>query len=128
MLIASSVGAVILRAGAAWVERKDVKYGAAYVTMLLCGIATLILRLLLRPAVGAAFHLDPEIAARVAIAPIVLLAFLIQAGFICARHEIRFRRACLVCLVMLVLSVALALTVAVLAYLIRWAYRRAGVI
>ncbi|MGO9467479.1 MAG: hypothetical protein ACLQIB_40935 [Isosphaeraceae bacterium] len=128
VLIASLVGAVILRAGAAWVEQKDVKYSDAYVTMLLCGIATLMLRVVLRPAVGATFHVDMEVASRVAIVPTILLAFLIQAGLIGARHEIRFRRACLVCLVMLVLSAALALTIAGVAYLIRWGYRRLGVL
>jgi len=128
MLITSLIGAVILRAGAAWVEQKDVKYADAYVTMLLGGIATLILGVALRPAVGAALHLDLETASRVAFLPTFLLAFLIQAGLIRARLGISFRRACLVCVVMLAVAAALALSVAVLAFLITWGYRRVGVL
>jgi hypothetical protein len=128
ILTASLIGAVILRAAAAWVERKDVKFADAYATMLLCGIATLILRAALGLSLGGALRLDSEIALRVASVPTSPLSFLIHAGLIGLRHDIRFRRACLVCLVMLAVSAAMALSVAVVAYLIERAYRRAGVL
>jgi hypothetical protein len=128
VLVGSLIGAVILRAGAAWVARKDVPYGEAYGTMVLCGIAGLILGVVLIPAIVAVLPLDWEVDPRIGSLSAFPLAFLIDAGIIGVRHEIPFRRAILVCLVMLVIAVALALIVAGIAYLIRWGYRRTGVV
>jgi len=127
-LILSFISAVILRAGAEWVERIDVRYTDAYATMLLCGIATLVLGVALREALGTALELDSEQALRFALVLTTLLAFPIHSGIIGARLGIPFRRACLVFLVMLLVSAALALCVTALAYLIIWGYRRAGVL
>ena len=128
VFIGSFVWAVILRAGAEWVEHKDVKYADAYATMLLFGIASLILGVALLPTVVAWLPVDTEFDPRIAYLSTVPLAFLILAGLVSLRHQIPFRRAILVCLVMLALGVALALTVAAIAYLIRLGYRRIGVI
>jgi hypothetical protein len=128
ILLGSLIAAVILRAGAAWVQRKDIPYGEAYGTMVLCGIAGLIVGVVLIPAVVAVLPLDWEFAARVVPLCAYPLAFFIDAGIIGARHEIPFRRAILVCLVMLAVAAALVLIVAGVAYLIRWGYRRAGVV
>jgi hypothetical protein len=128
IVIGSFIGAVILRAGAAWVERKDVKYADAYATILLGGIATLILVVALRPRFDAALHWDSEMASRVTVVAVFLLTFPLYAGLIGGRHGISFRRACLVYVVMLAVSVVLVLSVVGLAFLIMWAYRRAGVL
>jgi hypothetical protein len=128
VLLGSFVWSVILRAGAAWVERIDVKFSDAYATMLLCGIVGVILGVVVIPVVSAALWPDSEMAVQVAYLSALPLLFLIDAGIIAARHAIRFGRAILVCLVMLAVSAALALTVAGIAYLMRWGYQRMGVL
>jgi hypothetical protein len=97
VMIGSLIGAVILRAGAAWVERKDVRYADAYATMLLCGLASLVLSVVVRSTIGAAAQLDigavlllhPEIASGVHSVAAFVVAFLIHAGSLVRGMECR---------------------------------------
>ena len=60
VLIANLVAAVILRAGAEWAEHKDIEYADAYATMLLCGLTSLVLVVVLGPAVNWAPLVDSD--------------------------------------------------------------------
>jgi hypothetical protein len=99
MAIGSLIAAVILRAVVKWVEGETVEYGTAYVTMLLIGIATTLLRF--STTIGVALGTQSLDAVRMASFGIIPVAILIQVGIISKMLEIEFGRAFLVVLAML---------------------------
>jgi hypothetical protein len=106
--------AVLLRAGSKWVAGLDVPFGSAYVTALLCGLANLGVIKLLEHMVGLALSApsDSELTRTVANAVSIPVGLLVQAGIISARQRVRFGRAILISLVMLLIAAVIAAVVA----------------
>ena len=114
--VMSLVGAVILRAAAKWVEKLDVPFGNAYVTMLLAAIVNGLLGFVIGLAVGAGTQSREAVnAASLLMWPI---GFCIQSGFVSSRIQIPFGRACLVSLTMMGIGLAIGLIAVVPALLI----------
>lgn len=97
LAIGCLIGAVFLRAAAQWVVSLDVPFGEAYVTVFISWLI----------GMGVGFLLQLIV---VAIPAVQFLSFpiglLVQAGVICWRLSVTFGKALLICLVMMVLSIA----------------------
>ena len=110
-VIGSLIGAIMLRAAAWWVEKMDVSFGDACVTVILAGITISILGFVVGLAVGAGMRSYGTVStASLLMYP---MGFLILSGFVSARIQIPFGRACLVSLIMLGAFLAIYLIVTV---------------
>lgn len=115
-LIGSLIGAVILRAAAKWVQKLDVNFGNAYVTVLLSSIASMVLVAIVGVCVRAATgSMDSVNAVSLLMTPI---GFLIQAGIISSRLRIPLGRGVLVSLAMIGVAIGIAMIVGVLVFII----------
>ena len=112
----SLIGAVILRAAAKWVQKLDVGFGNAYVTVLLSVIANLVLGAIIGFSVGAATQsMDAVNAVSLLMMPV---GFLIQSGIISSRLQIRFGRGCLVSLAMIGVAIGIFVVVGIVVFII----------
>ena len=109
--VGSLVGAIVLRAAAQWLEKLDVPFGNALLTMLLVNIANSVVGLTFAFAFGTAARSNEVAhAARAAIWP---ACFLIQSAIIGRRIELPMGRACLVSFVMVLISIGIGLAIVV---------------
>jgi hypothetical protein len=108
-LIGSLPGAIILRVAAKWVQKMEVPFGNAYITILLANIVIFMVGLTVRTG------MQSQEAANTTSLSIFMLpvSFLIQSAFVNARIKIPFGRACLVSLAMIGIGLAIILIVAV---------------
>jgi hypothetical protein len=104
-VIGSLIAAIVLRAAAKWVEKREVPYGQAYVTVLLPSLISGVLVLIVSYFGGSATLVLP-------------VGFLILSGFISSRLEIPFGSACLVALAMVAIGIGIALIVVIGSHLI----------
>ena len=112
----SLIGAVILRAAAKWVQKLEVGFGNAYVTVLLSAIANLVLGAIVGFGVGAATQsMDAVNAVSLLMMPV---GFLIQSGIISSRLQIPFGRGCLVSLAMIGVAIGIFLVVGIVVFII----------
>ena len=97
-MIASFIGALILKVAVKLVQKLRIAYWDAYLTVFLAGIVNIFMGLAAGLSMG---RVVLSITVLCVIIPVMLSAqFLIQAGFISLRANIPFGRACLVTLVM----------------------------
>lgn len=98
-MIASLIGAILLRADAKWVQKIDVPFSNAYVTSPLAGIVNVIIGFLVGfVARAGTWSQEAVIVASLLMWPV---GFLIQSVFVSSRIRIPFGRACLVSLAMI---------------------------
>ena len=97
-MIASFIGALILKGTVKWVQKLSIGYWDAYRTVFLAGIVNIFMGLAAGLSLGKVVL---SITVLCVIIPVTLSAqFLVQAGFVSSRIKIPFGRACLVTLVM----------------------------
>lgn len=109
--IGSLMVAIVLRAAAKWVQKLDVPYGQAYVTVLLPSLINVVLGSIVGYVVGSATQsMDAVNVASLLRLPV---GFLIASGFISSRLEIPFGRACLISLAMTAIGIGIVLVVAI---------------
>jgi hypothetical protein len=111
VVIGSLIAAIVLRAAAKWVQKMEVPYGQAYVTVLLANLINVVLGSILGYAVGSATQSMEAV--NVASLLMLPVGFLILSGFISSRLQIAFGRACLVSLAMAAIGIGIALIVAI---------------
>lgn len=115
MVLAAAVGslisAIVLRLAVRWVEKREIDYGTAYVTMLIGSLIQVGLGFVVGLVVGGATK--SQDAVNVASLVMYPVGFLIQSGIISSRIDLRFGRACLVSLAMMAIGIAIALAVAI---------------
>ncbi len=116
IVVGSLVAAIVFRAAMKWIEKREVPFGQAYMTMLLSGLATGILGFFLGllVALGTGSH-DAVQAAGVLMLP---GGFLLQSELISLRHRLSFGRACLVSLGMAAIGILILLVLVLPALLV----------
>jgi len=101
----SLIGTVFLRAAFAWLEKRHVRFGYAYVTVFGATLANILLGNILGFLVASATHSMTAVNfAALAFFPV---NFIIFAAFIRTRHAVPFGRACLLSLITLALSLVI---------------------
>jgi uncharacterized protein YacL len=110
-VIGSLITAIVLRAAAKWVQKIEVPYGQAYVTVLFPNLINVVLGSIVGYAVGSATQSMEAV--NVTALLMIPVGFLIQSGFISSRLEIPFNRACLVVLTMAAIGIAIGIIVAI---------------
>ena len=111
LVVASLVGAIVLRVAAKWVEGLAVPFWQAYVTVFLAGIGVVVIDVVLAVVVGVVA--GPVLGPALLVILLLPAGFLIQSWTINLRLGIRFGRAALVTLVMLGIQVILVLILVV---------------
>jgi hypothetical protein len=118
-VIGCLIGTIILRAAAQWVQKMDVPFRIAFVTILVSGIVNILMGI---NCIGAVIFnsgsgpqtQDIETLARILIWPV---GFLIQSGFVYLFLKIPFGRACLISLSMIGIGLGIFL-IAVLPFIL----------
>jgi hypothetical protein len=122
--IGSLVSAVILRAAAQWIEKRNVPYGDAYLTVSLGAYTNLLASILLRVGIIVAWGLKVDVATMATYLVMIPFGFFVQVVIIGSRLRISFDRACLICAVMLAIAFVMALFYGGFAYFVmtndRW--------
>lgn len=117
VVVGCLIFAVILRIAIKWVQKLDVPYGKAYVTVLIPGLINVFLAALIS-SYTASKVMDPVEAIRLTTLLSLPVQFLIGSFFISSRLAIPFGRACLVSLAMVPIGIAFGLIVVIPIYLI----------
>ena len=105
-VIGSFIGAIALWIAVKLVQKVSVPYWSAYMAVLLAGIVNILIGLAVGLALGAVTRSQTAL---YVLMPFMLSAgFLVQAGFVSSRLNIRFSRACLVTLVMVGIILVIA--------------------
>ena len=108
----SLVGAVTLRAAAKWVQKLEVGFGNAYVTVLLSALANLALGCVIGFAVAVTHGTASQLLTVIAIA--LPVGFLVQSGIVSSRLQIPFARGCLVSLAMIGVAIGISLVAGII--------------
>ncbi len=101
------IGAILLRAASKWVTGRDVPFGSAILTILLCTLANAVVGVVIGYAVGLAVGFGGAGWAASVMADCIAVptGLLIQSGIISARLRVSYGRGLLISLIMLLLVV-----------------------
>ncbi len=119
------IGTILLRAASQWVTGRDVPFGSASLTIILCAIVDAVVGIVIGYSVGLAVGFGGAGWAAPLMADCIAVptALMIQSGIISVRQRVSYARGLLISLIMLLLVVLIGGIIGALVFGLLYAMR-----